>query len=181
MPSHTLASRLSAGKSVIFALFCALALSAVADPDDHSARINMLLDDFHLAAAEADRDRYLGYFAPDGVFMGTDDWERWPLPVFIEYVEGRFSNGGGWNYVSEDRVIAFDPSGKVAWFDEIMVSQRWGRFRGTGVLLLDEGNWKIAHYSLTVLVPNESFEAVSDVASKGFADRSQEKEQDSDD
>lgn len=162
----------------IFTCFCFLIpASMAADNNDNRSRISVLLDDFHLAAAEADRDRYLGYFAPDGVFMGTDDWERWPLPVFTEYVDSRFSNGGGWSYESEDRVIAFHPSGAVAWFDEIMVSERWGRFRGTGVLLMHEGDWKIAHYSLTVLVPNESFEAVSNVATAGFEQRSQPKKQ----
>jgi hypothetical protein len=60
--------------------------------DDQRSAIDWLLDDFHQAAADADRDRYLGHFAPDGVFMGTDDWERWPLAEFIPYVEQRFAD-----------------------------------------------------------------------------------------
>ncbi|MEM9802988.1 MAG: hypothetical protein AAGA20_21875, partial [Planctomycetota bacterium] len=31
-----------------------------------------VLDDWHEAAAVGDRDRYIGHFAPDAVFLGTD-------------------------------------------------------------------------------------------------------------
>ena len=103
--------------------------------------------------------------------MGTDDWERWPLPEFTEYVAGRFENGGGWEYHPESRHIAFDSSGDTAWFDEIAVSPRWGRFRGTGVVLRTDGGWKLAHYSLTALVPNEQFREVSELTRQGFAAR----------
>lgn len=148
----------------------ALAQSA----EEHRGTIKRLLDDFHAAAAAADRDRYLGHFAPDGVFMGTDDWERWPLPAFSHYVDGRFSEGVGWTYVAQDRHIMFSHDEQTAWFDEVMVSTRWGRFRGTGVLVTIDGDWKIAHYSLTALVPNEAFEDVAAVATAGFKARDKE-------
>ena len=158
----------------LLSLFLSLTLTAVADESSDRTAINALLDDFHLAASEADRDRYLGHFSTNGVFMGTDDWERWPLEDFTTYVEGRFSNGGGWTYTSEERYIAFSGAGDTAWFDEIMVSEKWGRFRGTGVLVQQSGEWKLAHYSLTALVPNEEFEAVSKIATKGFEARKTE-------
>lgn len=137
-------------------------------------QINRLLDDFHAAAAAADRERYLNHFAPNGVFMGTDDWERWPLAAFTEYVQERFAGGVGWNYRPTARHLAFAEDGRTAWFDEIMVSERWGRFRGTGVLIVSAGEWKLAHYSLTALVPNEKFEDVSTITKQGFATRSGE-------
>ncbi|MEM9397474.1 MAG: nuclear transport factor 2 family protein [Pseudomonadota bacterium] len=132
--------------------------------------IGSVLDDFHLAAAEADRDRYLSHFAENAVFMGTDDWERWPIEAFTEYVEQRFATGG-WAYTAESRNISLAPSGTIAWFDELMISERWGRFRGTGVLLNEQGGWKIAHYSLTILIPNEGFAAISEMATSGFEER----------
>jgi hypothetical protein len=147
------------------------AFVSAADAEDSRAQITAVLDDFHSAAADADRDRYLGHFAANGVFMGTDDWERWPLAEFTAYVEQRFAGGTGWSYVPQQRVIDFADGGNTAWFDEIVVSERWGRFRGTGVLLRLDGTWKIAHYSLTALVPNERFEDVSRVAGEGFAAR----------
>ncbi|CAN0606751.1 unnamed protein product [Ectocarpus sp. 12 AP-2014] len=109
--------------------------------------------------------------------MGTDDWERWPLAEFTEYVDGRFSGGGGWSYASEERHMDFSSDGNTAWFDEIMVSPRWGRFRGTGVLIRVADDWKLAHYSLTALVPNERFQDVSAIANECFEARAQSGEE----
>jgi hypothetical protein len=74
--------------------------------------------------------------------------------------------------VPEQRVITLAPGEQIAWFDEIAVSERWGRFRGTGVLLLVDDTWKIANYSLTALVPNERFADVAKVTVEGFNSRS---------
>lgn len=116
-----------------------------------------VLDDFHDAAAKGDKERYLGHFTEDGVFLGTDEWERWPLkPDFKLYVDGRFKNGVGWVYKSEKKNIAFSKDGNTAWFDETSVNQRNGsRFRGSGVLEKENGIWKVAHYVLSFLVYNE--------------------------
>lgn len=124
-------------------------------PDDEKA-ITAVLDDFHDAAAKADKDRYLAHFTDDGVFLGTDEWERWPLhPDFTDYVAARFENGG-WSYHSEKKMIAFSKDGSVAWFDETSISNRnGGRFRGSGVLEKVDGTWKIAQYVLSFLVYNE--------------------------
>lgn len=124
-------------------------------PEDEKAII-AVLDDFHDAAAKADKDRYLGHFTENGVFLGTDEWERWPLhPDFTDYVEMRFANGG-WSYHSEKKNINFSKDGMVAWFDETSISSRnGGRFRGSGVLEKIDGTWKVAHYVLSFLVYNE--------------------------
>ena len=161
---------------IVCGLFCSFVLrqasaaSAAPEADDRAA-IERLLDEFHAAAAAGDRDRYLGLFAPDAVFLGTDDWERWPLDDFRSYVEQRFSGGRGWVYRARDRHVMFGPQGDTAWFDEIAVSPRWGRFRGTGVVQRIDGHWRVAHYSLTLLVPNERFEAIADEALTGFEAR----------
>ncbi|MEM6300109.1 MAG: nuclear transport factor 2 family protein [Pseudomonadota bacterium] len=148
-----------------------LTLGIHADPETDEESIHRLLDDFHAAAAAADKQRYLDHFADNGVFMGTDDWERWPLDDFRQYVAQRFEGGVGWSYRSEDRYVAFADGNTTAWFDEIMVSERWGRFRGTGVLVRQGDEWKIAHYSLTILIPNESFAPISELATSGFEAR----------
>lgn len=159
----------------LISLILAIGAAPVAASDDRVV-INALMDGFHDAAAQADAQRYLGYFTRDGVFMGTDDWERWPLdPDFREYVAERFKGGKGWTYKALERHIAFSPDHRVAWFDEITKSEKWGLFRGTGVLLKQDDYWKIAHYSMSVLVPNEAWVAVSDL-SKAAVKRRQEKE-----
>ena len=144
---------------LLLTLLCVAPVSFANDQEE--AAVAAVLDAFHAAAAAADRDRYLGLMTTDGVFLGTDEWERWPLaPDFRRYVTERFKGGTGWVYAPEDRTIAFSGDGTVAWFDEVAVSATAGRFRGTGVLLREADGWKIAHYALSFLVPNEHWDAV---------------------
>ena len=44
--------------------------------------------------------------------------------------------------------------GDVAWFDEKLDSASYGDVRGSGVLVKVRGEWKIAHYNLTIPIPN---------------------------
>ena len=48
-------------------------LTVVADDMD---LIGTFIDGFQDAAAHGNKDRYLGLMTDDGVFMGTDEWER---------------------------------------------------------------------------------------------------------
>ncbi len=133
-------------------------------------QVNELLDGLHTAASQADLDRYLGSFTTTGVFMGTDDWERWSRPTTLDkYVTDRFADGKGWTYESVERHLNFSEHHNTAWFDEITVSKKWGRFRGTGVVVNQDGHWKIAHYAMSFLVPNEAWEKVSEVSTKAFS------------
>ena len=87
---------------------------------DESAAANAVaavLDDFHDAADKGDKARYLGHFTEDGVFLGTDDWERWPLPVFRDYVGKRFRDGKGWSYRAVERHVRIHHYGMHG-FDE---------------------------------------------------------------
>lgn len=145
-----------------FISLLALALVAAASAEHHDEQaIGKLLDDFHAAAAAADKDRYLGYLSDDAVFMGTDEWERWPKhPDFTRYVEGRFGGGTGWTYESVERHITVAGSGDVAWFDEVVYSESNGRFRGTGVVIKNGDDWKIAHYAMSFLIFNENWQEV---------------------
>jgi ketosteroid isomerase-like protein len=123
------------------------------------AAIGRILDDFHRAAAAADEARYFGHLASDGVFLGTDPGERWTTAEFRAYAHPHFAAGKGWTYVPRLRHIAVD--GDIAWFDEILDNAKYGACRGTGVLRRSGGEWKIALYSLTFLVPNDLAEKVT--------------------
>ena len=143
-------------------ILCLSGIAHGADVDD----IGRVLDNFHDAAAHADKDRYLGLMTDNAVFMGTDEWERWPKhPDFTDYVDGRFKNGG-WSYKSVERQIRVADSGDIAWFDEVVFSESNGRFRGTGVLTRQNGTWKIAHYAMSFLVLNENWEEVVELTRK---------------
>ena len=135
-------------------------------------QVNQVLDSLHDAASKAQKQRYLALFTHNGIFMGTDDWERWSRPIeFDAYVDKGFKDGEGWTYHPEERHINYSNDGNTAWFDEITVSPKWGRFRGTGVLIRQADEWKIAHYALSFLVPNEAWSQVSAISTKAFEDR----------
>tara|TARA_B100000579_G_C22581334_1_gene733654 strand:- start:77 stop:607 length:531 start_codon:yes stop_codon:yes gene_type:complete len=123
--------------------------------------INKVLDEFHAAAAKADTQSYLNYLTKDAVFLGTDEWERWPkFPDFNAYVKKRFKDGSGWNYIPDKREIKISQNKDIAWFDEVIISVNNNRFRGTGVLIKSNDKWKIAHYALSFLIFNEDWEEV---------------------
>lgn len=133
-----------------------LLLAACAAPDRPADSAAAVLDSLHAHASQADEESYFALFAPDGVFFGTDITERWTVEQFRAYAHARFATGIGWTYMLRPgtRHLAFDPSGTVAWFDEVLDNANYGETRGTGVLRLIDGEWKIAQYHLTIPVPN---------------------------
>lgn len=116
------------------------------------------LDDFHDAAARADEERTFAHFAPGGVFVGTDATERWEVPAFRAYAHPHFAKGKAWSFRGQRRRIAM--RGDVAWFEEDLETQNLGPARGSGVLALLDGRWRIEQYVLSLTIPNEKFAAV---------------------
>lgn len=133
-------------------LLLLLCVPALSDPQ---ADVGRVLDDFHLAASRADGPRYFGHFTKDAIFLGTDIKERWTLPEFEAYAAPHFARGQGWTYLPVTRHIYLSQDGKTAWFDETLKNQKYGMTRGSGVLVLDGSEWKVAQYHLTLPVPNE--------------------------
>lgn len=117
--------------------------------------IEEVLDDFHRAAADAHEERYFAHLAPGAVFLGTDATERWSREEFLQFAHPYFERGQGWTYVPRQRHVAVAESGDVAWFDEILDNENYGTCRGTGVLQLRGGRWRIEQYHLTIPLPNE--------------------------
>ncbi len=131
---------------------------ATAAPDRAAATaaVSGVLDSLHHNASVANEEAYFSLFAPEGVFFGTDATERWTVAQFRAYAHPFFARGRGWSYVLRDgtRHIEFDPTGTVAWFDEILDNASYGETRGTGVIRRVNEEWKIAQYHLTIPVPN---------------------------
>jgi ketosteroid isomerase-like protein len=119
------------------------------------ARVEAALDEFHAAAAGADSARYFAVLAPDAVFLGTAGDERWAGEQFRAFVDSYFSRGKGWTYEPHERSVTLAEDGKTAWFDERLENESYGRCRGTGVLRLRDGAWKIEQYNLTIPIPND--------------------------
>ena len=121
---------------------------------DH-ADVDSILDSFHAAAAVADEPRYLATLTDDMVFLGTAPGERWEGPAWREFVHRYFSQGKGWSYAPSDRRVVIAPGGETAWFDETVDNDHFGACRGSGVLRREGDGWRIAHYNLTIPIPDE--------------------------
>lgn len=119
------------------------------------AEIHQLVDGFHQAAAHSRFDDYFAKFSRDAYFLGTDASERWSVDEFKAYARLPFEQGRGWRYEVLQRQVESSPEANVYWFDEILMNKTLGRCRGTGVVIQESGQWKIAHYSLTLLIPND--------------------------
>lgn len=124
---------------------------------------NGVLTSWHLAADQGLYEFYFDQMTDDSVFLGTDASERWTKAEFMEYAREPFSDGNGWTYKQIESHIAFDDDRETAWADELLENEKYGILRGTSVLRKVNDRWKIAHYSLTFLVPNERAARVVEV------------------
>jgi len=127
--------------------------------------INTILDSWHKAAANAEFDNYFSYMTSNGVFIGTDATENWQLDAFKAFSKPYFDKGNAWSFTSLERNIYFDKSHNTAWFDELLDTQM-KICRGSGVLIKEGKNWKIAHYVLSMTIPNDTIDEVVKIKEK---------------
>ena len=116
-------------------------------------KLDVLLNGLHQDAHEGNYETYFERYTSDAVFLGTDKTERWTIQEFKEYAKPAFADGHGWTYEVVER--NWEGSGDTRWFDEMLFNEKYGHCRGTGVVELINGEWKIAHYALTLLIPND--------------------------
>ncbi|WP_318312209.1 nuclear transport factor 2 family protein [Flagellimonas crocea] len=128
-------------------------------------KIDEVLDAWHMAAANADFDAYFGKMTEDGVFLGTDAMENWQNEEFRSFSKPYFNKGKAWNFTAVQRNIYVNETGTFAWFDELLDTQM-KLCRGSGVLKKINGQWKIAHYVLSIAVPNENVDELVEIKTK---------------
>lgn len=127
--------------------------------EQNRQQINALLDDFNVAAANADYQKYFDFYAEDAIFIGTDATEHWDKKSFMVWAKPFFDKKRTWNFKSLERHVFFDKSGKVAWFDELLNTQM-KICRGSGVLVKQGKNWKVSQYVLSMTIPNEQVDEI---------------------
>lgn len=143
-------------------------------PSGATAAVAAVLDDWHLAAAQADETRYFGHLREGAVFLGTDAAERWTKEAFQVWAHPFFQRGRAWSFKARTRSVALSPAGKTAWFDESLETPNLGPARGSGVLVLEQGRWRIAQYNLSVPIPNAlmtNFKAQIEAHLKGGSEK----------
>ncbi len=133
--------------------------------------INTILDDWHLAASEANFERYFMHFTGDSaIFMGTDATERWTVAEFKPWAKPYFDDGEAWDFTPVERHVYLSDNGQTAWFDESLDTPNLGPARGSGVLVKQTETWKIAHYNLSIPIPNAIADTVVKQIDKALND-----------
>ena len=116
--------------------------------------INQLMVNWHKAAATANEDVFFGSMTEDGIYIGTDATERWTRDEMKEWSKPYFDKESAWSFTTKSRNVDVSADGQIAWFDELL--DTWmGDCRASGVVRLTDDGWKIAHYHLSIAVPND--------------------------
>jgi hypothetical protein len=142
-------------KGIFFFLFLVPCLLFGQDP--LKIKINTVLDEWHAAAARADMAAYFETIDEGGTYIGTDATENWTKQAFYDWSKPYFDKGKAWTFKAVERNIYFSDDHSLAWFDEKLEAS-YGMLRGSGVLRLKNGEWKIMQYVLSFPVPNEKFD-----------------------
>ena len=143
----------------MFVLMVFFTLPLRAQRPQDKTEIGNILNSWHQAAASAEFDPYFNLMTSDAVFIGTDASENWQLEEFKAYAKPHFDKGRAWNFKAVERNVYVNDEGDYAWFDELLDTQM-KLCRGSGVLRKESGKWKIAHYVLSLVIPNENVSEV---------------------
>lgn len=142
-----------------FILFLFVVLGSIIQVQAQSSEIglNKLIDSWHISAAKADFTSYFNVTTSDFVFLGTAPEERWNKVDFQSFCKPYFDKGKAWDFKPSNRKWNVIAGGTVAYFDEDL--DTWMEScRGSGICVLENGEWKIAYYNLTVLIENEKIQ-----------------------
>lgn len=133
--------------------------------NDRVEELNRFVDNWHLAASQADFQSYFNVMASDFVFLGTAPGERWGKEEFASFSKPYFDKGKAWDFKASNRKWHFSTKGDIAWFDEDL--DTWmGGCRGSGILRKKKGKWLFVYYNLTVLIENEAIDSFIQLRSK---------------
>ena len=122
--------------------------------EEEKNAINKLVDDWHLAATNADSISYFDLMTDNSIFIGTDKTEVWTKNQFLEFASPYFAKGKAWDFKKVSRNVYSSDFKELAWFDELI--DTWmGPCRGSGVVVKIDGHWYLQHYVLSVTVPND--------------------------
>lgn len=148
---------------LIVACFSCQAQKTKSSTSQSTDHIHKMLDAWHNAAAEANYEAYFNRMTVDGVFIGTDATENWQNEAFRNFSKPYFDKGKAWTFNAIERNIYIDnDSEHLAWFDELLNTQM-GICRGSGIVKKENNKWKVAHYVLSIAVPNENVSELTEM------------------
>ena len=132
------------------------------------ARVNAFVDEWHADAAHA-RPAYFDKIAADGVYIGTDQTERWTRGAFRAWAGRFFERPSAWSFTPLRRNVAFTSDRSLVWFDE-QLDSAMGILQASGVVRATATGFEIVHYQLSIAVPNGVQPKVSELI-RGFRDK----------
>jgi hypothetical protein len=141
----------------LLVMFLALTSWAQSTQKDFNS-LDQMIDNWHLAATQANFEAYFSVTTSNFVFLGTAPGERWTKPEFMAFCKPYFDKGQAWDFAPSRRNWGFAANGTVAYFDEDLGTWMEG-CRGSGICILENGQWKIAYYNLTVLIENDKIKS----------------------
>ncbi|MEN9699950.1 MAG: hypothetical protein RLZZ301_1148 [Bacteroidota bacterium] len=118
------------------------------------ATLDQLVNQWHQDAANARFDAYFSFTSANFVFLGTAPNERWTKTEFQGFCKPYFDKGKAWDFKPSNRHWQFTANQEVAYFDEDLATWMEG-CRGSGICVLENGQWKLVYYNLSVLIENE--------------------------
>lgn len=151
-------------RKISFLVLC-LFFGSLAFGQSEKTEVNELLETWHKAAAEANYNNYFSLMADESVFIGTDATENWNKQEFMEWSKQYFDRGKAWSFSTLERNIYLGEDAEFAWFDELLDTQM-GICRGSGVVVKEDGEWKVIHYVLSIAIPNENVGEVTALKAK---------------
>ena len=128
-------------------------------------KINATINSWHEYASKANYDEYFKLMSANGVFIGTDATENWQIEAFKTFSKPYFDKGKAWSFNPLNRNVYLSKNQKIAWFDELLDTQM-KICRGSGVVIKIKGEWRIAHYVLSMTVPNDKTTEVVNLKSQ---------------
>lgn len=125
--------------------------------DEPETQLNNLLNKWHKDAATAHLEDYFSFMDESFYFLGTDPTERWSKSDFRKFCQPYFEKKETWHFIPNWRNWYFSVDGQTAWFEESL--DTWmEECRASGVVMNIDGEWKLVHYNLTVLIENDKIQ-----------------------
>ena len=125
--------------------------------------LSLVIREWYYAASEGKVEAFLNYFLRDEstTYFGTDPSELWyGFNQIKENIEENFRTYGKWTVMSKN--LQVHRAGDAAVFtDEVELAARYGGSsiaedaRMSGVLVLKDGQWKIAQVHFSLGIPNQ--------------------------
>jgi ketosteroid isomerase-like protein len=142
-------------KKILLILLASTTFAIAQNKKANEESINIILNNWHKAAANANFKEYFDVLTDDAIYIGTDATEHWNKKAFEAFAKPYFDKGKAWSFTALERHIYFSKDGKMAWFDELL-NTHMKICRGSGVLLKVKNTWKIKHYVLSMTIPNDN-------------------------